>query len=201
LNPNYAIGHHFLGDLLSIRGKFEEAFAAHARALELEPFSAVFNSGYGNSLTRARRYDQAIAQYNKALELDPNFWGAYGRLSVISEIRGEYAEAVELRAKAFEANGDPRGAAMMRESFANGGWTGFNRFMVAEQSPQYAPSFLLAVAFTALGEKDKAFAALNKSYEDHEISLVQLLNNDQRLDPLRDDPRFHDLMKRIGFAK
>ena len=56
-------------------------------------------------------------------------------------------------------------------------------------------------AFTALGEKDKAFEALTKSYENHEISLVQFLNNDQRLDPLRDDPRFHDLMKRIGFAK
>jgi TolB-like protein/Flp pilus assembly protein TadD len=201
LNPNYGIGHHFLGDLLSIRGKFEEAFAAHARALELEPFSTVFNSGYGNSLARARRYDQAIAQYNKALELDPNFWGAYGRLSVISEIRGQYAEAVELRSKAFEANGDARGAALMRESFTNGGWVGLNRFLVGEERPQNAPSYLQAVAFTALGEKDKAFEALNKSFEDHEISLVQLVNNDQRIDSLRDDPRFHDLMKRIGFEK
>ena len=201
LNPNYGIGHHFLGDLLSIRGKFEESFAVHARALELEPFSAVFNSGYGNSLTRARRYDQATAQYYKALELDPNFWGAYGRLSVISEIRGEYGKTVELRSKAFEANGDYRGAALMRESFANGGWVGLNRFLVGEKRPQNAPSYLQAVAFNALGEKDKAFEALNKSYQDHEISLVQLLNNDERIDSLRDDPRFHDLMKRIGFAK
>ena len=90
---------------------------------------------------------------------------------------------------------------MMREAFVNGGWTGFNRFLVGEDGPQNAPSYLRAVAFTALGEKDKAFDALDKSFEDHEISLVQLLNNDQRLDPLRDDPRFHDLMKRIGFAK
>jgi TolB-like protein/Tfp pilus assembly protein PilF len=201
LNPNYGIGHHFLGDLLSVMGRYDEAFTENRRAIELEPFSAVFNAGYGSSLLRARRYDEAAAQFNKALELDPQLWGAYGRLSIISEITGKYQEAVELRAKAFEANGDTRGTARMRESFAKGGWIGFNRNMVGDQRPPNLPSYFLAVSFTALGEKDKAFEALNKSYEDHEISLVQLLNNDPRLDPLRDDPRFHDLMKRIGFAK
>jgi TolB-like protein/Tfp pilus assembly protein PilF len=200
LNPNYGIGHHFLGDLLSVMGRYDEAFTENRRAIELEPFSAVFNAGYGSSLMRARRYDEAAAQFNRALELDPQLWGAYGRLSVISEITGKYQEAVELRAKAFEANGDTRGAARMRESFARGGWKGFNRNMVGDQRPPNVPSYFLAVSFTALGEKDKAFEALNKSYEDHEISLVQLLNNDQRLDPLRDDPRFQGLMKRIGFA-
>jgi tetratricopeptide (TPR) repeat protein len=167
--------------------------------VELEPFSAVFVSGYGGSLWRARRYDEATAKFNKALELDPNFWGAYGRLAVISEITGKYAEAVELRAKAFEANGDARSAALMRESFAKGGWEGFNRFMVGEQRPPNLPSYTLAVSFTALGEKDKAFDSLNKSYENHEIPLVRFLNNDPRLDPLRNDPRFIDLMKRVGF--
>jgi TolB-like protein/Flp pilus assembly protein TadD len=201
LNPNYAIGHHFLGDLLSVMGRYDEAFAENRRAVELEPFSAVFNAGYGASLLRARRYNEAATQFNKALELDPQLWGAYGRLSVISEITGKYAEAVELRTKAFEANGDSRSAALMRESFAKGGWTGFNRYMVGDQKPPNVPSYFLAVSYTALGEKDKAFEALNKSYEDHEISLVQLLNNDQRLDPLRSDPRFHDLMKRVGFEK
>lgn len=201
LNPNYGIGHHFLGDLLSIVGSLDESFAEHQRALDLEPFSAVFKAGYGNSLMRARRYEEAAAQYNKALELDPNFWGAYGRLSVISEIAGRYAESIELRAKAFESNGDPRSAALIKESFAKGGWEGFNRYIVGEQRQANLPSYFLAVAFTALGEKDKAFDALNKSYENHEISLIQFLKGDQRLDPLRDDPRFHDLMKRIGFAK
>jgi hypothetical protein len=59
----------------------------------------------------------------------------------------------------------------------------------------------MAVAFTALGEREKALEALYKSYENHEISLVQSLNNDERLDPLRDDPRFQDLLKRIGLEK
>jgi TolB-like protein/Flp pilus assembly protein TadD len=201
LNPNYAIGHHFLGDLLSITGRFDEAYAENRRAMELEPYSAVFNAGYGSSLMKAHRYDEATAQYNKALELDPNLWGVYGRLSVISEVTGKYAEAVELRAKAFEANGDTRSAGLMRESFAKSGWEGFNRYMVGEQRPPNVPVYFLAVAYTALGDKDKAFDALQKSYENHEISLVQLLNSDQRLDPLRDDPRFHDLKKRVGFEK
>ena len=200
LKPDYGIGHHFLGDLLSVMGRYDAAFAENRRAMELEPFSPVFNAGYGGSLMRARKYDEATAQFNKALELDPHFWGAYGRLAVICEITGNYAEAVELRAKAFEANGDARSPALMRESFAKGGWEGFNRYMVGEQRPPNIPTYFMAVAFTALGEKDKAFDALNKSYEDHEISLVQLLNNDQRLDPLRNDPRLQDLIKRVGFG-
>jgi len=201
LNPNYGIGHQFLGDLLSIKGQFEEAFAEHRRALDLEPFAAVFNSGYGSSLMRARKYDEATAKFNKALELDPNFWGAYGRLSVISEIEGKYMECVELRAKAYEANGETLSAAQMRESFAKGGWEGFNRYMTGEHRPRTVPFYFLAVAHTALNEKDKAFDALNKSYEDHEISLVQFLNNDERLDPLRNDPRLQDLIRRVGFEK
>jgi len=201
LNPNYATGHHFLGDLLSIKGQFEEAFAEHRRAIDLEPFSAVFNSGYGSSLMRARKYDEAAAELNRALELDPNFWGAYGRLSVISEIEGKYMECVELRAKAYEANGETRSAAEMRESFAKGSWEGFNRYMTGEHRPRTVPFYFLAVAHTALNEKEKAVDALNKSYENHEISLVQFLNNDERLDPLRDDPRLQDLIRRVGFGK
>ena len=201
LNPNYGIGHHFLGDLLSIKGQFEEAFAEHQRAIDLEPFSAVFNAGYGSSLMRARKYDEATARYNKALELDPNFWGAYGRLSVINEIAGNFAECVEYRAKAFAANGETQSAERMRERFAKGGWQGFNRYIVEEQGPATVPYYFISVAYVALNEKDKAFEALERSYENHEISLVQFLNNDQRLDPLRGDPRFDDLMKRVGFEK
>ena len=201
LNPNYGTAHYFLADLLSSLGRYEEAFAEHRRAVELEPFSEVFISGYGVSLMRARWYDEAIAQHKKALELNPNFPAAYGRLSLISEMTGKYAESVELRAKAVDANGDARSAALIRESFAKGGWEGFNRYVVGEQRPTNVPSYFLAVSFTSLGEKDKAFDALNKSFENHEIALVQFLNNDPRLDPLRDDPRFHDLMRRIGFTK
>src|SRR5262249_35573233 len=66
LNPNYATAHHFLADLLSVLGRHEEAYPEFRRALDLEPFSAVFNASYGNALVRSRQYDAAIAQYNKA---------------------------------------------------------------------------------------------------------------------------------------
>jgi TolB-like protein/Flp pilus assembly protein TadD len=201
LNSNYGTAHYFLADLLSSLGRYEEAFAEHRRAVELEPFSEVFISGYGVSLMRARRYDEAIAQVKKSLELNPNFPAAYGRLSLISEMTGKYAECVELRAKALEANDRSQIAARMRESFAKGGWEGFNRYLTGENRPPNTPLYFSATAFTALGEKDKAFEALNKSFENHEIALVQFLNNDPRLDSLRDDPRFHDLMRRIGFTK
>jgi TolB-like protein/Flp pilus assembly protein TadD len=200
LNPNYGTGHHFLGDQLSIMGRFEESRAAYRRALELEPFSARIYTAYGSSLTKARKYDEAVAQFNKALELDPSMWSVYGRLSVISEIAGKHAESVELRAKAYELNGESHIAGLMRESFANGGWAGFHRFLISDKRPPAIHFYHMAVAFTGLGEKEKALEALYKSYENHEISLVQSLNNDERLDPLRNDPRFQDLIKRIGLA-
>lgn len=78
---------------------------------------------------------------------------------------------------------------------------GFLRYMTGERRPPTMASYFVAVYHTALGEKDKAFAELNKSYENREISLIQGLKVDPRLDPLRDDPRFQDLLKKIGFPE
>jgi TolB-like protein/Tfp pilus assembly protein PilF len=199
LNPNYGTAHHFLADLLSVLGRYDEAFPEHQRALELEPFSPVFTASYGRTLIRVRRYDEAITQFNKALELDPNFRPAYMNLGLVYELTGKYAESVEVRAKLTELIGDVRTAVLVRESFARGGWEGFNRYLTSENRPKTLPSYALAVAFVYLGEKEKAFDALYKAAENHEITLHQFLKSDPRIDSLRSDPRFHDLMKRVGF--
>jgi TolB-like protein/Flp pilus assembly protein TadD len=200
LNPNYGTAHEFLADLLSILGRYEEALPEHQRSLELEPLSAAFVAAYGRTLVRMGKYDEAIVQYKKALELDPSFRPAYGSLSVVYELTRRYPESIEMRVKLYEMTGETQSAALLRESFAKGGWEGFNRFLVSEKRPKAVTFYSLAVAFTELGEKDKAFEALDRSAENHEISLHQGLNSDPRIDPLRNDPRFQDLRKRVGFG-
>ncbi len=127
LNPNYALAHSIYGTLLANLGKFEAAEAKYRRALELEPLSLPLNVGYGQILTKARRYDDAIAQLKKALELDKNFFLTHLALGDAYQLKGNYAASVEERARSADAVGDSQYAALIRESFAKGGWEGFLR--------------------------------------------------------------------------
>ncbi|MDQ3687329.1 MAG: hypothetical protein M3430_17280, partial [Acidobacteriota bacterium] len=88
---------------------------------------------------------------------------------------------------------------LMRESFAKGGREGFLRYMTEDRRATRA-FYAVAIFHAALGEKDKAFAELNKSYERRETPLF-LIKIDPRFDPLRDDPRFQELLRKVGFPQ
>ena len=198
LNPNYATAHHFYSRLLSAQGRHEEAFAEIRRALEIDPLALPINWFYGHALFHARKYDESIAQLKKTLELDANFPGTHNHLARVYQAKGNYTESVEEYAKYQELIGEHRNAALVRESFAKGGWQGFVRAMV--ERPDLSP-YLKAHFYAALGEKDKAFAELNKAYENRDGFVVMYLKVDPRLDPLRSDPRFQDLLRRVGFPQ
>ncbi len=198
LNPNYATAHHFYSRLLSAQGRHEEAFAEIRRALEIDPLALPINWFYGHALFHARKYDESIAQLKKTLELDANFPGTHNHLARVYQAKGNYTESVEEYAKYQELIGEQRNAALVRESFAKGGWQGFVRAMV--ERPDLSP-YLKAHFYAALGEKDKAFAELNKAYENRDGFVVMYLKVDPRLDPLRSDPRFQDLLRRVGFPQ
>lgn len=200
LNPNNSAAHEFYGLLLSNLGRHEEAFAAFRRALELDPLSRTINRFYGQSLVYARRYDEGIAQLKKTLELDANFPTAHHSLAVAYQLKGDYAGHVEEFAKYTETSGEPENAALVRESFARGGWPGYLRTMTGKnRPPDLVPwRYVTAAYHAALGEKEKAFAELNKSYEMRETFFVQV-KVDPRLDPLHDDPRFAELLRKAGF--
>ena len=198
LNPNYATAHHFYSRLLSAQGRHEEAFAEIRRALEIDPLALPINWFYGHALFHARKYDESIAQLKKTLELDANFPGTHNHLARVYQAKGNYTESVEEYAKYQELIGEHRNAALVRESFAKGGWQGFVRAMV--ERPDLSP-YLKAHFYAALGEKDKAFAELNKAYENRDGFVAMYLKVDPRLDPLRSDPRFQDLLRRVGFPQ
>jgi serine/threonine-protein kinase len=200
LNPNYAMAHQWYGEMLSNVGRFDEAAAEYRRNLEIEPLSLPDNWAYGRFLYYARRFDDALAQLMKTIELDPGFARAHRTLSEVYWVRGNYANAVEARARFFELRGEPEKATLIRETFAKVGWSGYLRLVTAENSPlkESNNNWALAKAYLALGEKDKALAELNKAYENR-ISSVIWFKTDPQLDPLRDDPRFQELLRKIGF--
>ena len=198
LNPNYAPAHQNYGNLVSTLGRHEEALAKFKRALEIDPFSLVINRAYGERFALARRYDEAIAQLKKTLELDAGFLSARYSLAAAYQMNGNCAECVEELAKSQDLMGKPQAAASVRESYGRNGWQGFLRMITEERLQFSSPWDNLAVFHAALGEKDKAFAELNKAYENRETFMV-LLKVDPRLDPLRDDPRFQELLRKVGF--
>src|SRR5215207_2061991 len=200
LNPNYATARHWYSELLMGLGRHEEALAEIRRALEIDPLSLLLNRQYGASLLFARRYDAAVAQMKKTVELDPNFAVGHSTLSVAYRMKGDYAESVEELARFQELVGGEQTAALMRESFARGGWRGFLRAMTGEPRPANLTPYNLATFHAELGEKDKAFVELNKSYQNRE-AILGLLNVDPRFDSLRDDPRFQDLLRRFRFTQ
>lgn len=154
----------------------------------------------GISLLFARKYDESIAQLKKTLELDANFAVAHSSISLAYRVKGDYDESVEELAKYEELIGEPQTAALMRESYASGGWHGFLQAMTGNRRPANVISYNTAAFYAALGEKDKAFAELNKSYENREANLA-LIKVDPRFDSLRDDLRFQDLTRRIGLPQ
>jgi TolB-like protein/DNA-binding winged helix-turn-helix (wHTH) protein len=195
LNPNYTEGHLWRGQLLSSFGRHEEALAEIRRGLELDPVSLEANAAYGEALFFARRYDESITQLKKTLELDANYFSAHRYLAFNYGMKGDYAARVAESVKINEISGAPQRGVAMQKSFQAGGWQGFLRDNCANKFDLHA--YLVAAFCAELGEKDKAFAILKKMYEDREGELV-FLKIDPRLDNLRADPRFTDLLRRVG---
>jgi TolB-like protein/Flp pilus assembly protein TadD len=200
LNPNYALAHQNLGVMLNRIGRHEEGMAEIRRALEIEPLSIVINRLYGDALFCGKRYDEALAQLKKTLELDPAFPTTHLSLSGLYQLTGKYAESVESFAKYQDLSGRPQTAKLARESFAARGWQGYLKEMTGTQRPMGVSPFITATFLVQLGEKDKAFAELDKALDNREYLLLYI-RIDPRLDPLRDDPRLNELIRRMRFPE
>lgn len=197
LDPNYATAHQWYGILLYYLARNEESLAALQRAVEIEPVSLIINTVYAEGFFYARRYDDAIAQLKKTLELNNEFATAYQRLTRFYQAKGNYAEAARSYATYRELIGDREYAALIRENFAKSGWQGFLRAITAKEHLAKLSRYEAVVFLAALGEKEKAFAELHRSYE----VFGPLLRIEPLLDPLRDDPRFAEILRRAGLPE
>lgn len=200
LNPNYSEAHRRYGLLLQDLGRFAEARIAYRRALEIDPLSPVTNFQSAQVLFFERKYEESETQSKKNIELDPNFWYAHWQLFYVYRMKRDYTSAVEELAKVQEARNEPDAAKLIRESFAKGDWQGFLRKITEQRSRLKLYPYFVATFFAELGEKDKAFAMLNDALETKDQHTAWL-KVDPYMDPLRDDQRFKEVLKKAGFPE
>lgn len=197
LSPNSPLARQSYGILLTELERHDEAEKQFAKMQEVDPLSVVGNWIHSFCLFLARRFDDALERAEKTLELDPSFGVAYLTVAFAYQMKGEYEKSAEAYAVCSEVMGSPANAAYVRESFADG-WENFLRAMTSPERPITFSSYIVAVFFATLGDNDGAFAELERSFEKRESHIV-MVKSDPRFDGLRGDPRFPDLLFRIGF--
>jgi eukaryotic-like serine/threonine-protein kinase len=209
LNPNSAIAHLQYSEYLLIRARFEESIAEARRAQELDPISPRMTVALGYTYLLARRYDDAIAQSRKALELDANASVAHANLAWAYVGKGLYGQAIAEHEKLGErANAVTSENQVVASSL---GWVyavsgrRSDALRIAEEFKDlslhaYVDSYSIAMIYAGLGEKNRAFQWLEKAYEEHS-SNMPFLAADPFWYGLRSDPRYQNLLRRIGLPQ
>jgi TolB-like protein/Tfp pilus assembly protein PilF len=208
LNPNYARAHHLYGRHLMSMGRFDEAAAEIRRASELDPLSLSISADLSAPLFFRRQYDGAIESLRKTLEMDSNFPLAHARLAGAYEYKGMYEEAIAEYERMIELSGssadNPSNLATLAVLYAGSGRGDrardiLNRLKERSQRENVSPSEIAEI-HAALGEKDQAFEWLEMAYQVRSSDL-RFLKVSQTWDSLRSDPRFADLLRRVGLAE
>ena len=213
LNPNDEVAHTVYAYYLHSMGRADEGLAEMKRAYELNPLSIRINFGLGDMLAFAhahRQYDQAIEQFRKAIELEPAqlvLGSIYWHLGAVYEKKGMYVEAIAEYQKAMNLSGDSDLAAALEQDYKTSGFREAKRVVMQKNLQKMreaskrkrVPPLPFAFIYADLGEKEQAFEWLEKAYEERSSALVHLGDGTAcTCDALRSDPRFADLLRRIG---
>jgi len=205
LNPNYATAHHWLGLALATLRQSDRSIGELKRALELDPLSMIINADLSIIYLYARRYDAAEAQARKTLEIDSRSFVAHYYLGAALQLTGRLKEAIPEFQKAVELNNDPYSIAMLVQAYARNGQTDEARKLLAHLKEMAksaeVPEYALALAYTALGEKEQAIEALEHGFAGGNKSYMFLLPGDPFLNDLRGDLRFEALVQKITRGK
>jgi len=202
LDPDYTAAHHWYSHCLLPLGRMEESLAESRRALELEPLSLVVNTHLGWHYFYARQYDQAIEQYRRTLELDPASPQAERYAAWAFLQKGRHEEAIaDLRAASSAFGRNPEVEAELGYALAVAGRRAEARAVLeglSQPSPnRYVSPYSVALVHAGLGDRDQALAWLDKAYDDRS-DYMPYLGLEPMLDPLRSDPRFGALVRRVG---
>jgi serine/threonine-protein kinase len=203
LNPNSATAHHWYGDYLANMGRPEQGLRETKKAQELDPLSLIINTTLGWQLYLAHRSDQGIEQLRKVLDIDAKFTPARRMLEEVYAQSGKQKEAVEEREKVVSLSGSPELAASIAEDFSKSGYKGVQQSWLdglTEISKHgYVSSYSIAEGYMRLGQKNKAFEWLEKAYQEHDSGLVSIAV-EPMFDPVRSDPRFKDIVRRMKLS-
>jgi TolB-like protein/tetratricopeptide (TPR) repeat protein len=202
LNPNSAGAHDILGTYFAVLGRAAESAAEAARCLELDPLSVVFTSDAGWGRLAARDYDHAIEFFRKAVEIEPGFGFAHEGMAIAYVQKGRCPEAIAVAEKGTQADDSPFVLATSGGIYAACGKSDRAREVLKKLAGPYRNRYVcpyeIAVIHIGLGEKDEAFRSFEKGLQDRSICMP-FLKVDPRLDPIRSDPRYVELVRRLAF--
>jgi TolB-like protein/Tfp pilus assembly protein PilF len=207
LDPNNGNAHHWYGLFLSRQGRQEEAITQIKRALEVDPLNLTFNTSMAEAYAAARRYDLALDQFKKTTEIDPNYASAHDNLSRTYREMGKYDLWLEEWKKGATLAKDHEELAIAEETarvYAKAGLRpalsrGIELRKQLAQRVYFDPA-VIAYEYAGLGDKEQVFYWLEKAYSEKSGAL-QIIKQVKPMDPLRSDPRYIDLLKRMGLPQ
>ncbi len=201
LSPGDSRAHANLADLLSCQGRFDEAIALARRARDMDPLSVWRATTLGMVLYFARRYDEAAHELRAVTARHPEDATAHWYLGNVLMATSRFDEAIESLERSVAGQRNPGPLGFLASAYAKAG-----RFHDAERvvdelsrlaQRSYVPPAAFVVAYSGLGDRERAFAALEQAYEERS-NLIRSLKVLPVLDPLRDDPRFTAMVRRVG---
>jgi len=202
LSPNNASAHHWIGNgPLAGLGRFDEAIAEGIRSIELDPLSAINMVDLADTYMYARRLKEADAMIKKALEIDPGFPYAHWIYGILLQISGDLEGARTQYAIARTRENDPQAIALRAQLGAIMGRReeAVQALAALEElgKHRYVESYYRALLYLSLGQKDQALASLEQSYAERDGDDIGAIKVDPMLAPLRGDPRFEALVKKV----
>ena len=208
LDPNDATAHQWYAqDLATIGGRDAEALAEINRAHQLDPQSLIISQAMGQVYNFARRFDDAIAVCKKLADENPTFAEAHDCLRIAYRGKRMYREFIEEWKSFGQLTGDSdesEFAAALEEGFRSGSWKAAIakgiEVRVAQRKRGYSSAFFIATLYAELGDKEQAFHWLDTAYQERAPEM-EGLKTDFTLDPLRSDPRFAELVRKVGLPQ
>jgi TolB-like protein/DNA-binding winged helix-turn-helix (wHTH) protein/Flp pilus assembly protein TadD len=202
LNPSYSMAHRFYASNLGITGRHHEAWQQINEAMRLDPLSLPNNAEVVRTLYYARNYDQAVWQGQKALQIDPNYARTHFWLGRVYSQKGMHREAILASEKILAAMPDSTlGLTEMAYSLAVAGRRRealqILRRLEERSARTFVPAYNLAVINIALDEKETAIRYMQQAYENRDWAIL-VLAEEPRLDPLRKDPRFQEMLAKLN---
>jgi eukaryotic-like serine/threonine-protein kinase len=202
LNPNLSLAHLYYGQYFSSQGRLDDALAEHKRALELDPASQIMNMALGGMYYSTREYDKSIQQCLKVVQMYPDSAMPHGQLSDDYEQKRLYDKALKEYQQSLALQGESELAVVMGQAYATNGWRGVlqQQIEVYEKrgTDDYDP-IAVAAAYASLGDGDKAFFWLDKAFDEH--AGIVFIKVHPEFDNIRSDPRYADLLRRIGLPQ
>jgi Tfp pilus assembly protein PilF len=204
LNPNDATSHHWYSVLLENLGRFKEALAENEKALALDPASPQINANHAGFLSDMHRYDDAMAELNRLIAANPEFPPYYGFRSSVYWRLGNQDAYVTDRVIAMKKNGRPERAeafaAGYRKAKLKGACTALIELLKNESQKEYVSPYAFAVDYAGMGDRDHTFEWLEKAYAERSGDMESIKTEDS-LEPFHSDPRYIDLLKRMGLPQ